>query len=156
MQIRAAVLNAWFVPNQAASPAQQITPYTPPLLLVYGGADEQVPVETADQFVLAEECLRPHVWKGAIEGRMAALMKKQATKSPRPRRWSRLQGVCMAIGLERTVAVLLWLSVAKSIDNLAHRTAIRAAKPSLLRRTLRLVWNEVKRRGSVVVVLRRG
>ena len=26
---------------------------TPPLLLIYGGADEQVPVETADQFVVA-------------------------------------------------------------------------------------------------------
>ena len=38
---------------KSASPAHQITPHTPPLLLVYGGADEQVPVETADQFVLA-------------------------------------------------------------------------------------------------------
>jgi dipeptidyl aminopeptidase/acylaminoacyl peptidase len=38
---------------KAASPVHQITPRTPPLLLIYGGADEQVPVETADQFVLA-------------------------------------------------------------------------------------------------------
>lgn len=36
-----------------ASPVHQITARTPPLLLIYGGADEQVPVETADQFVLA-------------------------------------------------------------------------------------------------------
>jgi acetyl esterase/lipase len=35
-----------------ASPAFQISKATPPLLLMYGGADEQVPVETADQFVL--------------------------------------------------------------------------------------------------------
>lgn len=34
-----------------ASPSQQITPQTPPILLIYGGADEQVPVESADQFV---------------------------------------------------------------------------------------------------------
>jgi acetyl esterase/lipase len=38
---------------KSASPAHQITPQTPPLLLIYGGADEQVPVETADRFVLA-------------------------------------------------------------------------------------------------------
>ncbi len=36
-----------------ASPIHQITADTPPLLLIYGGADEQVPVETADRFVLA-------------------------------------------------------------------------------------------------------
>jgi acetyl esterase/lipase len=36
-----------------ASPFHQITPDTPPLLLIYGGADAQVPVETADQFVVA-------------------------------------------------------------------------------------------------------
>jgi dipeptidyl aminopeptidase/acylaminoacyl peptidase len=36
-----------------ASPASQIAPQTPPLLLIYGVADAQVPVETADQFVLA-------------------------------------------------------------------------------------------------------
>ncbi len=36
-----------------ASPLHQITPDTPPLLLLYGGADEQVPVDTADRFVLA-------------------------------------------------------------------------------------------------------
>lgn len=34
-----------------ASPSQQITPKTAPLLLFYGGADDQVPVESADQFV---------------------------------------------------------------------------------------------------------
>jgi acetyl esterase/lipase len=34
-----------------ASPARRISPKTPPLLLIYGGADEQVPVESADQFV---------------------------------------------------------------------------------------------------------
>jgi acetyl esterase/lipase len=36
-----------------ASPTHQIATDTPPLLLIYGGADAQVPVETADQFVLA-------------------------------------------------------------------------------------------------------
>jgi acetyl esterase/lipase len=36
-----------------ASPLHQITPNTAPLLLIYGGADAQVPVETADQFVVA-------------------------------------------------------------------------------------------------------
>jgi acetyl esterase/lipase len=36
-----------------ASPLHQITKDTAPLLLIYGAADEQVPVETADQFVLA-------------------------------------------------------------------------------------------------------
>jgi acetyl esterase/lipase len=36
-----------------ASPIHQITPDTPPLLLIYGGADEQVPVDMADRFVLA-------------------------------------------------------------------------------------------------------
>ncbi len=36
-----------------ASPAQQISKATPPLLLMYGGADEQVPVESADAFVSA-------------------------------------------------------------------------------------------------------
>lgn len=36
-----------------ASPLYQISAQTPPLLLLYGGADSQVPVETADQFVLA-------------------------------------------------------------------------------------------------------
>jgi acetyl esterase/lipase len=34
-----------------ASPARHISPETPPLLLIYGGADQQVPIETADQFV---------------------------------------------------------------------------------------------------------
>jgi acetyl esterase/lipase len=38
---------------RTASPAHQISPHAPPLLLIYGGADEQVPVETADRFVLA-------------------------------------------------------------------------------------------------------
>jgi acetyl esterase/lipase len=36
-----------------ASPSHRITPDTPPLLLIYGGADAQVPIETADQFVLS-------------------------------------------------------------------------------------------------------
>jgi acetyl esterase/lipase len=38
---------------QRASPIHHIAADTPPLLLIYGGADEQVPVETADEFVLA-------------------------------------------------------------------------------------------------------
>jgi dipeptidyl aminopeptidase/acylaminoacyl peptidase len=36
-----------------ASPSERITPQTPPLLLIYGVEDAQVPVETADRFVLA-------------------------------------------------------------------------------------------------------
>jgi acetyl esterase/lipase len=36
-----------------ASPSAQINPRMPPLLLIYGVDDGQVPVETADQFVLA-------------------------------------------------------------------------------------------------------
>jgi acetyl esterase/lipase len=36
-----------------ASPSHQITGQTPPLLLIYGVVDGQVPVETADQFVAA-------------------------------------------------------------------------------------------------------
>jgi acetyl esterase/lipase len=36
-----------------ASPRHQISKETPPLLLIYGGEDEQVPVETADDFVVA-------------------------------------------------------------------------------------------------------
>jgi acetyl esterase/lipase len=35
-----------------ASPVHRINKETPPLLLIYGGADGQVPVETADQFVV--------------------------------------------------------------------------------------------------------
>ena len=38
---------------RTASPAHQINPQTPPLLLIYGVEDAQVPVETADRFVLA-------------------------------------------------------------------------------------------------------
>jgi acetyl esterase/lipase len=38
---------------RSASPAHQITKDTPPLLLIYGGADEQVPVDSADEFVSA-------------------------------------------------------------------------------------------------------
>jgi acetyl esterase/lipase len=38
---------------RTASPADQITSRTPPLLLIYGVEDNQVPVETADRFVLA-------------------------------------------------------------------------------------------------------
>jgi acetyl esterase/lipase len=38
---------------RSASPSHQITKDTPPLLLIYGGADEQVPVESADEFVSA-------------------------------------------------------------------------------------------------------
>jgi acetyl esterase/lipase len=36
-----------------ASPSEQIHASTPPLLLIYGVEDEQVPVESADRFVLA-------------------------------------------------------------------------------------------------------
>lgn len=36
-----------------ASPIHWIAKDTPPLMLIYGGSDEQVPVETADKFVLA-------------------------------------------------------------------------------------------------------
>lgn len=36
-----------------ASPADQIGQHVPPLLLIYGVDDAQVPVETADRFVLA-------------------------------------------------------------------------------------------------------
>jgi acetyl esterase/lipase len=35
-----------------ASPSRHVGKETPPLLLIYGVADDQVPVETADQFVL--------------------------------------------------------------------------------------------------------
>ena len=38
---------------RSASPAEWITPQVPPLLLIYGVEDTQVPVETADRFVLA-------------------------------------------------------------------------------------------------------
>src|SRR5262249_29410629 len=41
------------VAYRRASPADQINPRTPPLLLIYGVEDVQVPVETADRFVLA-------------------------------------------------------------------------------------------------------
>jgi acetyl esterase/lipase len=36
-----------------ASPSSHISKSMPPVMLVYGGADAQVPVETADQFVVA-------------------------------------------------------------------------------------------------------
>ncbi len=36
-----------------ASPVHGITAGTPPVLLIYGGSDEQVPVQTADAFVAA-------------------------------------------------------------------------------------------------------
>jgi acetyl esterase/lipase len=38
---------------QKASPLYHVAPGTPSLLLIYGASDEQVPVETADQFVVA-------------------------------------------------------------------------------------------------------
>ena len=38
---------------QLASPINHISPQTPPLMLIYGGADTQVGVETADRFVIA-------------------------------------------------------------------------------------------------------
>jgi acetyl esterase/lipase len=38
---------------RTASPIHHVAPGTPPLLLIYGVSDEQVPVETADEFVLA-------------------------------------------------------------------------------------------------------
>jgi acetyl esterase/lipase len=41
------------VAYRLASPINQITGQTPPLLLIYGVDDAQVPVETADRFVLA-------------------------------------------------------------------------------------------------------
>src|SRR5262249_46258830 len=41
------------VAYQKASPLHHVAPGTPPLLLIYGVSDEQVPVETADQFVVA-------------------------------------------------------------------------------------------------------
>jgi acetyl esterase/lipase len=40
-------------PYKRASPSEQITQKTPPLLLIYGVGDAQIPVETADRFVLA-------------------------------------------------------------------------------------------------------
>jgi acetyl esterase/lipase len=36
---------------RTASPSRLISPDVPPLLLIYGAADEQVPIESADQFV---------------------------------------------------------------------------------------------------------
>jgi acetyl esterase/lipase len=36
-----------------ASPINYISPHTPPLMLIYGGADTHVGVETADRFVIA-------------------------------------------------------------------------------------------------------
>lgn len=41
------------VSYQRASPRNYISQRTPPLLLIYGVADEQVGIETADQFVMA-------------------------------------------------------------------------------------------------------
>jgi acetyl esterase/lipase len=41
------------VAYRRASPLHQVAQGTPPLLLIYGVADDQVPVETADQFVVA-------------------------------------------------------------------------------------------------------
>jgi acetyl esterase/lipase len=41
------------VAYRRASPRWQITKDAPPMLLIYGAADEQVPVETADDFVSA-------------------------------------------------------------------------------------------------------
>jgi dipeptidyl aminopeptidase/acylaminoacyl peptidase len=38
---------------KSASPMNRISPRTPPLMLIYGAADSQVGVETADRFVLA-------------------------------------------------------------------------------------------------------
>jgi acetyl esterase/lipase len=38
---------------QKASPLHRVAPNAPPLLLIYGGADDQVPVETADRLVVA-------------------------------------------------------------------------------------------------------
>ena len=38
---------------QLASPSHHISASTPPLLLIYGEADSQVGIETADRFVLA-------------------------------------------------------------------------------------------------------
>jgi acetyl esterase/lipase len=41
------------VAYRKASPLHHVAPGTPPLLLIYGASDEQVPVETADRFVVA-------------------------------------------------------------------------------------------------------
>ena len=38
-----------------ASPSSHVAKDTPPLMLIYGASDNQVPVETADRFVLALE-----------------------------------------------------------------------------------------------------
>jgi acetyl esterase/lipase len=38
---------------QKVSPLHRVTRNAPPLLLIYGGADDQVPVETADRLVIA-------------------------------------------------------------------------------------------------------
>src|SRR5262249_17873870 len=38
---------------EKASPSRQIGPQTPPVLLIYGVQDNQVPVDSADRFVLA-------------------------------------------------------------------------------------------------------
>jgi acetyl esterase/lipase len=38
---------------EIASPIRHISPETPPVMLIYGGADTQVGVETADRFVIA-------------------------------------------------------------------------------------------------------
>ena len=51
--LRGAPRDARIADYEAASPINHISPRTPPLLLIYGGADTQVGVETADRFVIA-------------------------------------------------------------------------------------------------------
>lgn len=51
--LRGAPRGARIADYKAASPINHISPRTPPLLLIYGGADTQVGVETADRFVVA-------------------------------------------------------------------------------------------------------
>ena len=52
---------------EEASPSRRIGPDTPPLLLIYGVEDEQVPIGTADDLVAALLCggLRPPLFRSS-------------------------------------------------------------------------------------------